>query len=103
MSLISSSSKSSSGGSNGNTSEDSELTIPKVIEYNYDCLGTDLLNEASALESDLINMTGIEVTVEDSVVYLMGRVKRINGEKATAIASRTSGVRSVVKVFEYVD
>ena len=60
-----SSSQSSSGGSSGTTSEDSELTIPKDIEYNYDCLGTDLLNEASALESDLINMTGIEVTVEE--------------------------------------
>ena len=33
----------------------------------------------------------------------MGKVGRINAEKATAIASKTSGVRSVVKVFEYVD
>jgi osmotically-inducible protein OsmY len=33
----------------------------------------------------------------------MGKVRRINGEKAAAIASQTSGVRSVVKVFEYVD
>lgn len=50
-----------------------------------------------------ITSSNIEVTAEDSVVYLMGRVRRINGEKATAIASQTSGVRSVVKVFEYVD
>jgi osmotically-inducible protein OsmY len=50
-----------------------------------------------------IKSSNIEVTAEDSVVYLMGRVRRINGEKATAIASQTSGVRSVVKVFEYVD
>lgn len=50
-----------------------------------------------------VKSSNIEVTAEDSVVYLMGKVRRINAEKATAIASRTSGVRSVVKVFEYVD
>ncbi|MDG1494849.1 MAG: BON domain-containing protein [Porticoccaceae bacterium] len=50
-----------------------------------------------------VKSSNIEVTAEDSVVYLMGKVRRINGEKATAIASETSGVRSVVKVFEYVD
>jgi osmotically-inducible protein OsmY len=50
-----------------------------------------------------IKSSNIEVTAEDSVVYLMGKVREINGEKATAIASQTSGVRSVVKVFEYVD
>ena len=50
-----------------------------------------------------IKSSNIEVTAEDSVVYLMGKVRRINGEKAAAIASQTSGVRSVVKVFEYVD
>jgi len=37
------------------------------------------------------------------VVYLMGKVRKINGEKATAIASNTSGVRRVVNAFEYVD
>ena len=50
-----------------------------------------------------IESSNIEVTTEDSVVYLMGKVRRLSGEKATAIASGTSGVRKVVKVFEYVD
>ena len=50
-----------------------------------------------------IESSDIEVTTEDSVVYLMGKVRRLSGEKATAIASGTSGVRKVVKVFEYVD
>jgi len=50
-----------------------------------------------------IKSSNIEVTTEDGVVYLMGKVGRINAEKATAIASKTSGVRSVVKVFDYVD
>ncbi len=50
-----------------------------------------------------IKSSNIEVTAEDSVVYLMGKVRKINGEKATAIASNTSGVRRVVNAFEYVD
>jgi osmotically-inducible protein OsmY len=50
-----------------------------------------------------VESSNIEVTTEDSVVYLMGKVRRLSSEKATAIASGTSGVRKVVKVFEYVD
>lgn len=43
----------------------------------------------------------ISVTTEDSVVYLMGLVTRAEGDAASNIASTTSGVRRVVKVFEY--
>ncbi|MGB0449823.1 MAG: BON domain-containing protein [Porticoccaceae bacterium] len=50
-----------------------------------------------------VDASDIEVTTSDSVVYLMGKVRRLSGEKATAVASGTSGVRKVVKVFEYVD
>jgi len=50
-----------------------------------------------------VKSSNIEVTTEDSVVYLMGKVRRLSSEKATAIASGTSGVRKVVRVFEYVD
>jgi|SaaInl5LU_22_DNA_1037371.scaffolds.fasta_scaffold09375_5 osmotically-inducible protein OsmY len=50
-----------------------------------------------------IKSSTVEVTTEDGVVYLMGKVRRSDGDKAAAVASSTSGVRSVVKVFEYVD
>ncbi len=43
----------------------------------------------------------ISVTTEDNVVYLMGLVTHAEGDAASAIASTTSGVRRVVKVFEY--
>ncbi len=43
----------------------------------------------------------ISVTTEDSVVYLMGLVTHAEGDAASNIASTTSGVRRVVKVFEY--
>ena len=43
-----------------------------------------------------------KVVTEGSVVYLMGLVTREEGDRAALVAARTSGVKQVVKVFEYV-
>ena len=43
-----------------------------------------------------------KVVTEGTVVYLMGLVTREEGERAAQVAARTSGVRQVVKVFEYI-
>ncbi|MDE1942955.1 MAG: BON domain-containing protein [Betaproteobacteria bacterium] len=43
----------------------------------------------------------ISVTTEDGIVYLMGLVTHAEGDAAASVASTTSGVRKVVKVFEY--
>jgi len=45
----------------------------------------------------------ITVLAEDGVVFLMGITTKANGDLAANIASSNSGVRKVVKVFEYVD
>jgi osmotically-inducible protein OsmY len=45
----------------------------------------------------------VKVVTEDGVVYLMGLVKREEAESAVEIARSTSGVKKVVKVFEYMD
>ncbi len=45
----------------------------------------------------------ISVTTENGVVYLMGLVTHPEGEAAANVASTTSGVRQVVKVFEYIE
>jgi len=42
------------------------------------------------------------VITENGVVYLMGLVKRTEGDDAGEIASTTGGVQKVVKVFEYI-
>jgi osmotically-inducible protein OsmY len=44
----------------------------------------------------------IKVVTEAGVVYLMGLVTQSEGEGAADIARTTSGVKSVVKVFEYI-
>ena len=43
-----------------------------------------------------------KVVTEGGVVYLMGLVTREEGDRASQVAARTSGVKQVVKVFEYV-
>lgn len=43
-----------------------------------------------------------KVVTEAGVVYLMGLVTREEGDRAALVAARTSGVKQVVKVFEYI-
>ena len=43
----------------------------------------------------------VKVMTENGVVYLMGLVKREEGDAAADIASTTGGVQKVIKVFEY--
>jgi len=45
----------------------------------------------------------VKVVTEDGVVYLKGLVTHKEGDDAAEIASTTSGVKRVVKVFEYID
>jgi osmotically-inducible protein OsmY len=45
----------------------------------------------------------VKVVTEAGVVFLMGIVKRAEGEAAAQLASTTSGIRRVVTLFEYTD
>ena len=49
-----------------------------------------------------MHANAFKVVTEASVVYLMGLVTRAEGDRAAGVAARTSGVKQVVKVFEYV-
>jgi len=53
------------------------------------------------LDDDKVKALYIKVVTERSVVYLMGIVPREEGTQAAQVAATTSGVASVVKVFEY--
>ena len=50
-----------------------------------------------------VSANNVKVVTENGVVYLMGLVTRKEGNAAAQVASTTSGVKKVVKVFEYTD
>lgn len=58
--------------------------------------------KASLIDAKDIHANAIKVVSESAVVYLMGIVTREEGERAAQVASRVSGARRVVTVFEYV-
>jgi osmotically-inducible protein OsmY len=49
------------------------------------------------------NPVHVKVVTEAGVVYLMGLVKRAEGDAATEIARTTSNVQKVVRLFEYLE
>ncbi|MCC6917446.1 BON domain-containing protein [Nitrosomonas sp.] len=55
------------------------------------------------INNKVFQVNHIKVVTENGVVYLLGLVKRKEGETATRIASTTESVTRVVKVFEYLD
>ena len=55
------------------------------------------------LTSGKFQINHVKIITEKGVVYLLGMVKRAEADSATEIASSTSGVTRVVKVFEYLD
>jgi osmotically-inducible protein OsmY len=55
------------------------------------------------LEANRFQANHVKVVTENGVVFLMGIVKRAEADAASALASTTSGVRRVVRLFEYLD
>ena len=55
------------------------------------------------LDSQKFNPLHVKVVTENSIVYLMGMVKKQEANDATEIARTTSGVQKVVRVFEFLD
>jgi osmotically-inducible protein OsmY len=58
--------------------------------------------KTALLGADGVPTQVVKTTVEQGVVYLMGKVSASEGEAAAKAASRVSGVRRVVKLFEVV-
>jgi osmotically-inducible protein OsmY len=59
--------------------------------------------KARFVDNGKFNPVHVKVVTENGVVYLMGIVKRPEADTATQIARTTSGVKRVVRVFEYQD
>ena len=57
--------------------------------------------KAKMLATKDFDSSRVKVVTEDSTVFLMGLVSREEGKQAATIASQISGVKRVVKIFEY--
>jgi osmotically-inducible protein OsmY len=59
--------------------------------------------KARLVDAKVVQANYVKVVTENGVVYLMGILTHKEADEAVEIASTTSGVRKVVKVFEYLD
>jgi osmotically-inducible protein OsmY len=59
--------------------------------------------KARFVDANKFKANHVKVVTENSVVYLMGIVKRQEAQDAAEIARTTHGVHRVVRVFEYMD
>lgn len=59
--------------------------------------------KARFVDAQKFNALHVKVVTENSIVYLMGLVKKQEANEATEIARTTSGVQKVVRVFDPID
>jgi osmotically-inducible protein OsmY len=84
------------------TNEINVANASSLISRSNDTLTTTKV-KGRFLDSGRFQINHIKVVTENGAVYLLGLVKRQEAESASEIASSTSGVLKVVKVFEYLD
>ena len=58
--------------------------------------------KAGMIDHKELSAQAFKVVTERGIVHLMGRVTRREADLATEIARTTSGVKSVVRIFEYI-
>ena len=59
--------------------------------------------KAQLVDTKGVDFNHIKVVTENGDVFLMGLVNHAEGDAAAEAAARTSGVKRVVKVYEYLD
>lgn len=84
------------------TNEITVANVSTLISRSNDMLITTKV-KGRFLDGGRFQINHVKVVTENGVVYLLGLVKRQEAESASEIASSTSGVLKVVKVFEYLD
>lgn len=80
-----------------------EVQVAGVSAYSARASDATVTGKVKArfLDANKFNAIHVKVVTEAGVVYLMGLVTDREATDATEIARTTSGVRKVVKVFEY--
>ncbi len=81
-----------------------EITVSGLASYTSRSNDTLITGKVKAglVDSKDISANSFKVVTENGVVYLMGRVTQREGDQASEVARGVSGVRKVIKVFEYI-
>jgi osmotically-inducible protein OsmY len=81
-----------------------EVVVDKTLSSSG---GSDALTTTNVkmrfVNNSAFKSENVKVVTEDGVVYLMGMVTHAEADAASEVASTTSGVTKVVRVFEYID
>jgi osmotically-inducible protein OsmY len=82
-----------------------ELAIAGVSAYAVRTNDSVLTSKVKArfVDAGKFHPLRVKVVTENSIVYLMGLLKKQEAQDATEIARTTSGVQKVVRLFEYID
>jgi osmotically-inducible protein OsmY len=81
-----------------------ELAVGPVTDMNSRTNDTLITSKVKTrfVEANKFQINHVKVVTERATVYLLGIVRRDEGDAAAQIASTTAGVARVVKVFEYI-
>ena len=82
------------------TNEIAVAGISPFMSRSNDALITSKI-KGRFMDAGKFQINHVKVVTENSVVYLLGLVKQHEAQSSVEIASSTSGVKKVVKVFEY--
>ena len=77
-------------------------TVPNASSHRTDSSITRDIKSGIGKNKSLQSVT-IKVTTERGIVYLLGLATHAEADAASEIASTTSDVKKVVRVFEYID
>lgn len=82
-----------------------KITIEKPITLMQKSNDTVLTTNVKArmLSTTNLKATHIKVITENGTVYLLGKISHEQGNIAAEVARNSTGVKKVVKVFEYTD
>ncbi len=82
-----------------------KITIEKPISLGQKSSDTVITTNVKArmLSTTNLKATHVKVITENATVYLLGKVSREQGGIAAEVARNSTGVKKVVKVFEYTD
>jgi len=81
-----------------------ELTVSDKLGFRSVAADASLSTQVKArlVGNNGTSPLNVHVTTQDGVVYLMGLVTHTEADEASRVAASTSGVKRVVRVFEYI-